>query len=86
MSWRGPGGRSSPCAAWGNAYHARRPLSHEYADLTDGIVFDGVIECPLHNGRFDVVSGDAVRSPACGSLQTYPVEVRGDGIFLRVRT
>ncbi|MCY3659098.1 MAG: fatty acid desaturase [Caldilineaceae bacterium] len=74
------------CRLEGDAYHATDGLcTHEYADLTDGIVFDGVIECPLHNGRFDIVSGDAVRSPACGSLQTYPVEVRGDSIFLRVR-
>lgn len=58
--------------------------THEYAHLADGFVFDGVVECPLHNGRFDVCTGEAVRFPACEDLQTYPVERRGDRLFLRV--
>lgn len=46
--------------------------SHGNARLADGYV-DGVeIECPKHNGRFNVTTGEAVASPARTSLQTYP--------------
>lgn len=73
------------CRLEGDRYHATDGLcTHEYAHLADGLVFDGVIECPLHNGRFDVATGRAVRLPACEDLRTYPVERRGDRLFLRV--
>ena len=49
--------------------------THGRAMLTDGFV-DGVeIECPKHNGRFNVVSGDAVASPARVAIRTYPCRV-----------
>ncbi len=59
--------------------------THEYACLADGLVIDEVIECPLHNGRFDVTSGRALRAPACDDLRTYPVERRGEHLYLGVR-
>lgn len=67
----------------GNRYYGTDGLcSHEYACLADGLVIDEVIECPLHNGRFDIASGRALRAPACEDLKTYPVERRGDQIYL----
>ena len=33
--------------------------THERELLCDGLVMDGVIECPMHNGRFDYASGKA---------------------------
>lgn len=69
----------------GDKFYATDGLcTHEYANLADGPVFDGVIECPLHNGRFDIASGRAVRAPACDNLSTYPVEARGSNIYIRV--
>ncbi len=56
--------------------------THEYACLADGLVIDEVIECPLHNGRFDVTSGRALRAPTCEDLKTYPVARRGDRIYI----
>ena len=56
--------------------------THEYANLADGLVIDEVIECPLHNGRFDVTNGRALRAPACEDLTTYPVQRRGDSIYI----
>jgi 3-phenylpropionate/trans-cinnamate dioxygenase ferredoxin subunit len=52
--------------------------------LADGLVIGGVIECPLHNGRFDIATGRALRAPACDHLETYPVERRGNSLFVRV--
>jgi 3-phenylpropionate/trans-cinnamate dioxygenase ferredoxin component len=49
--------------------------THEHALLTDGFVIDGVIECPLHQGRFEVRSGKAIGGPVCVDLRTYPVRI-----------
>ncbi|MEL6983948.1 MAG: Rieske 2Fe-2S domain-containing protein [Actinomycetota bacterium] len=49
--------------------------THEQVLLCDGLVMDGVIECPKHNGRFDYTSGAALGVPVTVDLQTYPTEV-----------
>lgn len=46
--------------------------THEHAYLSDGLVMDNIIECPLHQGRFDVRTGEAKSSPVCVNLKTYP--------------
>ncbi len=69
----------------GDRYFATDGLcTHEYAYLADGLVIDGVIECPLHNGRFDIATGRALRAPACDHLETYPVERRGNSLYVRL--
>ena len=50
--------------------------THAFAILSDGWLEDGIIECPLHGGRFDVVTGEAVTEPARCPLKTYPARVR----------
>lgn len=49
--------------------------THEQMLLCDGLVMDGIIECPKHNGRFRITDGKAVGAPATVDLRTYPVKV-----------
>jgi nitrite reductase/ring-hydroxylating ferredoxin subunit len=49
--------------------------THARAHLVDGHLEGCVIECPKHNGRFNVRTGQAVRRPATDPLRTYPVKV-----------
>ncbi|HZZ63800.1 MAG TPA: MocE family 2Fe-2S type ferredoxin [Roseiarcus sp.] len=58
--------------------------THEYAELADGFVQGTIIECPLHNGRFDFVTGEAKGAPACVNLVTYPVKVEDGRILLNI--
>jgi 3-phenylpropionate/trans-cinnamate dioxygenase ferredoxin subunit len=58
--------------------------THEHAYLADGLVMDDIIECPKHNGRFNYKTGEAKGAPACVNLQTYPVKVEGDAVFIEV--
>ena len=58
--------------------------THERELLCDGLVMDGVIECPKHNGRFDYRTGRALGAPAIVDLVTYHVEVRGDAVFVQI--
>lgn len=58
--------------------------THEYACLADGLVIGGVIECPLHQGRFDIRTGKAKSAPASTDLRTYPVKVEGSAIHIQM--
>ena len=60
--------------------------THAYALLTDGWVEDGVVECPLHGGRFDIRSGCGLGAPITQDLKTYPVRVTEGEIFIGLET
>jgi 3-phenylpropionate/trans-cinnamate dioxygenase ferredoxin subunit len=67
----------------GDDYRATDGLcTHEKVHLADGLVMDGVIECPKHNGRFDVCTGKAKGAPVCIDLATYPVKVEGGQVLI----
>ncbi len=56
--------------------------THEQVHLADGFVMDNIIECPMHNGRFDYKTGAAKGAPVCEALKTYPVKVEGERVFV----
>ena len=58
--------------------------THEKVHLADGLVMDEIIECPMHNGRFDYRTGKAKGAPACIDLKTYPVKVDGATVYIDV--
>lgn len=49
--------------------------THGDASLCDGEIDDGVVECPYHQGAFDIATGQAVGAPCTVALRVYPVEV-----------
>jgi Na+-transporting NADH:ubiquinone oxidoreductase subunit F len=58
--------------------------THGNVHLANGLVKGGTIECPKHNGRFNLVDGSPARAPACRALGTYPVEERGGVVRVRI--
>lgn len=58
--------------------------THEKVHLCDGLVMEHVIECPKHNGRFDIRDGRALGAPVCVNLKTYPAKVEGGEILIQV--
>ncbi|MFC5650604.1 MocE family 2Fe-2S type ferredoxin [Paenibacillus solisilvae] len=59
--------------------------THERFHLADGLVMGRTIECPKHNGRFDILTGAARRAPVCVDLVTYPVKVEKGKIYLCIK-
>jgi 3-phenylpropionate/trans-cinnamate dioxygenase ferredoxin component len=57
--------------------------THGKALLSEGFLEDGCIECPLHQGRFDVRTGKAMCAPVTVDLRTYGVKREGDDIYVR---
>jgi len=66
----------------GKVYATDGLCTHEQAPLYDGLVMDHVIECPKHNGRFDIRDGRALRAPACVNLKIYAAKIEGGDIYM----
>jgi 3-phenylpropionate/trans-cinnamate dioxygenase ferredoxin component len=59
----------------GEVFATDGKCTHEHVHLCDGLVMDGIIECPKHNGRFDIRTGRALGAPVCVNLKTYSARV-----------
>ena len=56
--------------------------SHAYALLSEGWLEGHLIECPLHNGQFDVRTGKGMGAPVTSDIRSYPVRVEGEDILI----
>jgi naphthalene 1,2-dioxygenase system ferredoxin subunit len=56
-------------------YATANRCTHGDARLCDGYLEGHEIECPYHQGRFDVRSGAATLAPAEVALATWPARV-----------
>ena len=68
----------------GAVFATANRCTHGDARLCDGWVEGHEIECPLHQGRFDVRSGAATGAPADTALATYPARLAGDRVELQL--
>jgi 3-phenylpropionate/trans-cinnamate dioxygenase ferredoxin subunit len=68
-----------------DAYFATDGLcTHEQVHLADGLVMDDIIECPMHNGRFNYKTGEAKGAPVCINLKTYPARIESGRVLIRI--
>jgi naphthalene 1,2-dioxygenase system ferredoxin subunit len=51
--------------------------THGEADLSDGYLDGFNIECPFHQGLFDIRTGEAVGPPCFEPIKTYAVRLQG---------
>ena len=70
--------------AEGKFYATQDLCTHENAYLSDGVVVDCVVECPFHQGRFDIRSGKALGPPVIEPLETYPIKVVDGRLYVHV--
>jgi naphthalene 1,2-dioxygenase system ferredoxin subunit len=63
----------------GGEPHATDDLcTHGNARLSEGFVMDDCIECPLHQGQFDIRTGAPLCDPVTEPIRVYPVRFVGD--------
>ena len=60
--------------------------SHAAVALSEGEVSDCMIECYLHGSTFDLRTGKPTCLPATEPVATFPIELRGDDVFVDVST
>ena len=68
----------------GAVFATANRCTHGDARLCDGWVEGHEIECPLHQGRFDVRTGAATGAPAEIALATYPARLADDRVELQI--
>jgi Na+-transporting NADH:ubiquinone oxidoreductase subunit F len=66
----------------GKLYASDGICTHGNTHLGDGLVKDNTIECPKHNGRFNLSDGSPARAPICRGLTTYLIEDRNGRLWL----
>jgi anthranilate 1,2-dioxygenase ferredoxin subunit len=49
--------------------------THGHARLSEGFVEDGCVECPLHQGLFDIRSGAPRCAPVTEAVRSYPIRI-----------
>ena len=70
--------------AEGELYATDGVCTHGNTHLGGGLVIGKMIECPKHNGRFNLRDGSPARAPVCRGLATYPIEERRGRLHLNV--
>jgi nitrite reductase/ring-hydroxylating ferredoxin subunit len=67
----------------GRVYAVSDTCTHEFALLSDGFLEGEEIECPLHQARFDVRTGQCKVGPATTDLICFDVRIDGDNVYVR---
>lgn len=49
--------------------------THERVPLSEGFIEDGCVECPLHQGLFDIRTGAPRKAPCTVPVRTYPIRI-----------
>jgi naphthalene 1,2-dioxygenase system ferredoxin subunit len=78
-------GRDIALYTVGGAVHATDNLcTHGNARLCDGFLEGHTIECPLHQGRFDVRDGRPLCDPVTEAVRCHPVRIEGGRVFVQI--
>ena len=65
-------------------YATDNTCTHGHARLCDGFLDGHEIECPLHQGKFDVRDGKPTCDPVTEALRSYPVKIDGRRVYLQI--
>jgi len=70
----------------GKVYAIGNVCSHDEVWLDDGTLHEETyeIECPMHEGRFDLRTGAATHEPCEKPVPSYPVRLDGDDVFVDI--
>lgn len=67
-----------------DVYATDNICTHGHARLCDGFLEGHEIECPLHQGKFDVRSGQPTCDLVTEALRSYPVKIEAGRVFLQL--
>jgi naphthalene 1,2-dioxygenase ferredoxin component len=66
----------------GEVYATDNICTHGQARLCEGFLESHEIECPLHQGKFDVRTGAPTCAPVTEAIRSYPVKIEGGRVWL----
>lgn len=68
--------------AGGEIYATDNICTHGHARLCEGFLEGHEIECPLHQGKFDIRTGAPTCAPVTEAIRSYPIRIEGGRVFL----
>lgn len=68
----------------GEIYATDNICTHGNARLCDGFLEDHEIECPLHQGKFDIRNGKAMCAPLTEDIRIYPVKIENGRVLVEL--
>ena len=68
----------------GEVFATENACTHGHARMSDGFLEGREIECPLHQGKFDVCSGKALCAPLTENIKTYAVRIENMRVMLKL--
>ncbi len=76
------GHRVALCNVDGEFYAIEDVCTHDGGSLDQGDLEGDEIECPRHGARFNVRTGEATLMPAVMPVQTFPIKIEGNQVFV----
>lgn len=55
---------------------------HGDASLAEGWIEGGEVECPLHQARFNITTGEVLCAPAKSCARRYPVRIENELVLI----
>jgi 3-phenylpropionate/trans-cinnamate dioxygenase ferredoxin subunit len=68
----------------GTFYAIGDPCTHMGCKLSDGRIYEKVVQCICHGSRFNVETGGVVDSPAVEAEPVYKVKVEGGDVYVEI--
>ena len=68
----------------GEVFATDNICTHGHARMSDGFLEGHEIECPLHQGKFDVCTGQALCAPLTDNIKTYAVRIENMRVMLKL--
>jgi naphthalene 1,2-dioxygenase ferredoxin component len=68
----------------GQVFASDNHCTHGDARLSEGFLMDHCIECPLHQGQFDVRTGEPMCSPVTQAIKIYPAKIEAGKVLVQL--
>ena len=68
----------------GEVFATDNICTHGHARLCDGFLEGHEIECPFHQGRFDIRNGQPTLEPCVDAIKSYPVKIDAGRVWVQL--
>jgi nitrite reductase/ring-hydroxylating ferredoxin subunit len=72
------------CNLDGTFFAIKDVCTHDQAPLSEGELDGDTIVCPWHGACFSVRTGEALSLPATEPVETFPVILQGDEVYVDI--
>jgi nitrite reductase/ring-hydroxylating ferredoxin subunit len=72
------------CNLGGTFFAIKDVCTHDQAPLSEGELNGDTIVCPWHGACFSVRTGEALSLPAIEPVETFPVILQGDEVYVDI--